>query len=743
MLKPGVSSLLEQTASTVRYELLYNKATRMCSVDKSSARLYDSVRATIAEHLRKVVDENLVPLMNELTPPAEFIKAVGKIWSRHCLSSRLISDIFTYLDRTWVGQSHIHVPLTYDLSMMLFRKIVLDESQAGERLYASMLEEVKRERDGEMIDRLAMKNSVFMLSQVPGDDTSLRSVYETTFLDKLRVASEKYYEETADKFFDSVQNAVAYMEKTEGWLQADFERCQWYFTHPATLPLLEKTVRKILVTDRIGRALDLPNGFDYWVDTNNEAAFALLYRLVVPVDDGKRPIVEHLSSKLERMMNDLNSQTSADMERIRTKKVKKGEMTQTSVAVAWVDRSLSIKKLFDRIVASCFKGDQFCQDAVEVSFEKTVNLNSKCAEYLALCLDERLRKSAKGKSTNDVSAAINDGIQLFRYVRDKDRFESLYRLHLAKRLLNARSSSEEVELSFVEKLKEVQGTNFTTNLAKMFIDMRKSRELQAQFRTARHNGEIDVKFDVNVNVLRQNFWPSSTASSYTCVLPEPFADARAKFEKFYATKHAGHVLKWAYHVGSADVRVHFKTRSHDVNLPTVSMAVLMQFADMGPGEFLTAAEIQERTQVPMPELSRHLLSIAVAPNTRILKKEPMSRVVNPDDKFYFNENFESPMARIKVLVVSASSKPDPEKDRSVTDKEVEQSRMHETDAAIVRVMKARRTTDHANLTAEVTSILKRRFNPDPANIKRRIEALLEREYMRRDDDQRNVYHYIA
>jgi cullin 3 len=66
-----------------------------------------------------------------------------------------------------------------------------------------------------------------------------------------------------------------------------------------------------------------------------------------------------------------------------------------------------------------------------------------------------------------------------------------------------------------------------------------------------------------------------------------------------------------------------------------------------------------------------------------------------------------------------------------------------TEILTVTNIRARKTTDHANLTAEVTAILKRRFNPDPSKIKRRIEALLEREYMRRDDEQRNLYHYIA
>jgi cullin 3 len=42
---------------------------------------------------------------------------------------------------------------------------------------------------------------------------------------------------------------------------------------------------------------------------------------------------------------------------------------------------------------------------------------------------------------------------IFRYLRDKDVFENVYKTHLQKRLLDARSLSDEVERSMLTKLK--------------------------------------------------------------------------------------------------------------------------------------------------------------------------------------------------------------------------------------------------------------------------------------------------
>ncbi|GME84092.1 unnamed protein product [Ambrosiozyma monospora] len=74
---------------------------------------------------------------------------------------------------------------------------------------------------------------------------------------------------------------------------------------------------------------------------------------------------------------------------------------------------------------------------------------------------------------------------------------------------------------------------------------------------------------------------------------------------------------------------------------------------------------------------------------------------------------------------------------------INRSRVMETEAAIVRVMKARRTIRHQELVNEVIRLLIQRFKPQPAFIKLRIENLIDSDYLKRDDEERAVYHYLA
>jgi len=65
------------------------------------------------------------------------------------------------------------------------------------------------------------------------------------------------------------------------------------------------------------------------------------------------------------------------------------------------------------------------------------------------------------------------------------------------------------------------------------------------------------------------------------------------------------------------------------------------------------------------------------------------------------------------------------------------------EASIVRVMKSRQRLQHQKLIAEVSHQLLRHFTPDPKHIKQRIEHLISLDYLRRDEDERNVYVYVA
>jgi cullin 3 len=74
---------------------------------------------------------------------------------------------------------------------------------------------------------------------------------------------------------------------------------------------------------------------------------------------------------------------------------------------------------------------------------------------------------------------------------------------------------------------------------------------------------------------------------------------------------------------------------------------------------------------------------------------------------------------------------------------VDEDRRHMIEAAIVRIMKARKSFAHVQLIEEVTKQLSSRFRPNPLIIKKRIESLIEREYLERSSTDRKSYNYLA
>ena len=63
------------------------------------------------------------------------------------------------------------------------------------------------------------------------------------------------------------------------------------------------------------------------------------------------------------------------------------------------------------------------------------------------------------------------------------------------------------------------------------------------------------------------------------------------------------------------------------------------------------------------------------------------------------------------------------------------------DSCIMRVMKTRKELEHEKLMGEVMALCK--FKSERTHFKQRIEQLIEKEYIRRDEDNLKIYHYIS
>jgi len=323
------------------------------------------------------------------------------------------------------------------------------------------------------------------------------------------------------------------------------------------------------------------------------------------------------------------------------------------------------------------------------------------------------------------------------------------------------------------------GCQFTSKLEGMFKDMSLSNTIMDSFKQylislpSPHCSNIDL----SVRVLTTGFWPLPTTTPKSNV-PSVARLAYEDFRTFYLSKHNGRQLRLQPQLGSADITAIFNdnhrensatsvissngsgstvvstssnsgtsmnyvnsssVRKHIFQVSTYQMAILMLFNSY---EKITMETIMNETDINEKDLTRALQSLAMGKTSqRVLLKSPKTKEIELHHEFSVNESFTSKLYRVKIQSITTKGENEPER-RKTKDK-VEEDRKHEIEAALVRIMKARKKLTHNTLIMEVTEQLKARFMPSPVLIKKRIECLIEREYLARTPEDRNTYNYVA
>jgi len=624
---------------------------------------------------------------------------------------RMIRDILMYMDRVYVV--HNNVNSVYDLGLQLFRENVARASKIKDRLLSTMLSLIHKERTSEVIDRTLLKKSLTQMLIDLG--ISSRAVYEDDFEKPFLETTSNFYRLESQEFISS--NACPdYMRKVENRIKEEMERVAHYLD-ASTEPKLKEVIDRELIKSHMKTLVDMENsGLVVMLRDDKVEDLQRMYSLFGRVD-GLKLVKEIMSTYIrdtgKALVNDENKNKDP---------------------VIFVQSLLDLKDKYDRLLEAAFHNDKSFQSTVNLAFEQFINVNPKSPEFLSLFIDEKLKKGLKGVSEEEVEITLDKVMTLFRFIQEKDVFEKYYKQHLAKRLLLGRSVSDDAERNMIAKLKTECGYQFTSKLEGMFTDMRLSTDTMENFKNYIKNDNKLGGIELGVHVLTTGFWPTQPAAK--CVLPAEIAKCCEVFKKFYLSNHSGRRLTWQTNMGNADLKAFFGKEKHELNVTTYQMCILMLFNNAPK---LSYNELLQQTAIPVPELKRNLLSLSCA-KYKILAKDPKSKDIGEQDIFWVNDEFTCKLFKVKVMTV-AHVESEPE--RVETRQKVDEDRKHQIEAALVRVMKSRKTMEHSNLIAEVTKQLSARFVPNPILIKKRIESLIEREYLERNKTDRKMYNYLA
>ena len=84
-----------------------------------------------------------------------------------------------------------------------------------------------------------------------------------------------------------------------------------------------------------------------------------------------------------------------------------------------------------------------------------------------------------------------------------------------------------------------------------------------------------------------------------------------------------------------------------------------------------------------------------------------------------------------------------EKAREEENEGIVQLRIFRVQEAIIKILKMRKRISNAQLHNELIDILKNMFLPSKKMVKEQIEWLIEHKYMKRDEDNINMFIYMA
>jgi cullin 1 len=200
----------------------------------------------------------------------------------------------------------------------------------------------------------------------------------------------------------------------------------------------------------------------------------------------------------------------------------------------------------------------------------------------------------------------------------------------------------------------------------------------------------------------------------------------AVFKEWHDKKLQKRKLTWMFSQRNASVRGTFGKRSYDFQVSTLQAIALNA---LNGGVSLTFEELSRNLSLEEPILKPLMHSLSCG-KYKVITKNPPGNKINTTDSFTANAKLSCNMRKIRIPMASLDS--------SLNTKRVEEDRSIAIEAAIVRIMKARKTLQHQQLLSEVLAQLAF-FNPNPRVVKKRIEALIDHKYLERSTDNAHVY----
>jgi len=610
-----------------------------------------------------------------------FLTALKRQWENHKIMNKWLQSVYGYLDRYHVKE--LRLPTLKQVRFCSFQSHIYNNLQS--EATAALVQLINNKRDGRPVDPSLIKSIVNLCEEM---STGAMDCYRSDLEEPFFISMREFY---ARKHKDWINSGSMsnYLVLVDNALAAEHT--------------LAEECLSSYASDRLQNVVEK--------------------ELLIPVK----------TALLELIDDDITNMMGKDIVNHRRTRWGNGEKNMRDDP-EFVKSIIALHVKYSNMVKVDFSGRSLFQKALRNAFVEIVNRFTS-AELLSTCCDRILRSDGGMLNDSEVEENLDQIVQLFSFLTDKDLFAEIYHNQLAKRLLSHRSISDDMEKLVIAKLKVQCGTQFTSKMERMLADQGSGQQLRQEFEQHMQQ-QVDIKLDFGVHVITMGFWPTYKCPEVT--LPEEMSKCMRIFDEWHGRKHASRKLQWVASQGKATVRGTFGPTSYDLQVSTLQAIAL---DTLSGGETLSFEALAQRLNLEESILKPLMHSLSCGKH-KVISKMPASNKINRTDTFTANANFSSNLRTIRIPMATLDNA-----SFISANKKVAHDRTVAIEAAIVRIRKAHKTLPHEQLFSEVRNRLSFFFQPSPQSIQRRIEALIDREYLERSTcccaDNEGVYNYLA
>jgi len=653
-----------------------------------------------------------------------------KNWTQFSQGATYLNQLYGYLNTQVIKkQKHTDADLCYgtfgveieekmleigELALDTWKRLMIEPLKKS--LVALMLKDVQIDREGGTVNQAILHGVITSLVHVEEYKKKLPlQLYEEMFEDAFLKETGEHYKKEASRLLEEC-NCSEYMEKVIQRLDNENYRSR-KFLHPSSYSKVTHECEQKMIAN----PLEFLHGeCKEMVQKEKRQDLMNMYRLLVPIHGGLGVLVSEVETHIKTM----------GLEAVQS-------LTGENVQAQFVDALLGVHTKYTELIQIVFKSDKLFVGALDkacaasINFRKSPKSVCKSPEWLAKYCDSLLKKSAKGMSETEIDDKLASSITIFKYLDDKDIYQRFYARMLARRLIYYQSHSMDAEEAMINRLKQACGYEFTNKLHRMYTDMKISTDLNDQFSDFCRTTSAELGVNFSILVLQAGAWPIGQSNLPSFSIPQELETSIRMFEQFYSGKFSGRKLTWMHSFCTAELKLNYLKKPYFISMGTFHMGMMLAFNN---SVTLSFKELLENTQLPEKELSKQLQALV---DTRLITTEGE---VSSHCTFKLNMSYVS--KRTKFKITTAVQK-ETVQEIEHTHSAVDEDRKLYLQAAIVRIMKARKILKHNLLIQEVISQSRARFAPSISMIKKCVEALIDKQYLERTKDSTDEYSYVA